>query len=125
LRRADEGLARRREIAACYDAAFAGTAVKPLTPPADKGHAYHLYVIQVDDRKGLYDYLRTKNIFAQVHYIPVHTMPYYLDLGNKKGDHPVSEAYYEQCLSIPMYPTLTDEEQEYVINCILSFVNGK
>lgn len=121
LKRADEGIDRRREIAETYDNAFAGTAVVPLTPPADKGHAYHLYVIQVADRKGLYDYLRTKNIFAQVHYIPTHTMPYYQGLGHKKGDHPLAEAYYERCLSLPMYPTLTAEEQAYVIKSVLDY----
>lgn len=124
LKRADESLARRREIASRYDAAFSGnTAVKPLTPPEDNGHAYHLYVIQVEDRKGLYDYLRTKNIFAQIHYIPVHTMPYYQGLGFKKGDFPIAEDYYRQCISIPMYPTLTDEEQDYVIQEIHNFTN--
>ncbi len=122
LKRADEGMLRRREIAARYDAAFDGSGVLPLAPPEDGGHAYHLYVIQVADRKGLYDYLRTKNIFAQVHYIPVHTMPYYQELGNKKGDYPIAEAYYAQCLSLPMYPTLTEEEQEYVIGQVLHFV---
>jgi len=121
LKRADTGLERRREIAARYDAAFAGTIIKPLTPPANKGHAYHLYVIQVEDRKGLYDFLRTKNIFAQVHYIPVHTMPYYQDLGHKKGDYPLAEQYYAECLSLPMYPTLSDEELDYVIKTVVNY----
>jgi UDP-4-amino-4,6-dideoxy-N-acetyl-beta-L-altrosamine transaminase len=122
LRRAEEGLARRRQLAARYDAAFADMpGVQPLAGAA--GHAYHLYVIQVADRKGLYDFLHKQQIFAQVHYIPVHTMPYYLDLGWKPGDFPNAEAYYAHCLSIPMFPSLTDEEQEYVIACIREFVN--
>ncbi|MBC6989186.1 UDP-4-amino-4,6-dideoxy-N-acetyl-beta-L-altrosamine transaminase [Hymenobacter sp. BT491] len=121
LQRADEGLARRRQLAARYDAAFiAMPGVQPLgTAP---GHAYHLYVIQVDDRKGLYDFLRTKQIFAQVHYIPVHTMPYYQQLGWKKGDFPHAEAYYDHCLSIPTFPSLTDEQQAYVVACIQEFI---
>ncbi|MBS1645316.1 MAG: UDP-4-amino-4,6-dideoxy-N-acetyl-beta-L-altrosamine transaminase [Bacteroidetes bacterium] len=123
LKRADDGLERRKAIAKRYDEAFAGTKVLPLTPPEDGGHAYHLYVIQVANRKGLYDYLRTKNIFAQVHYIPTHTMPYYQALGNKKGDMPIAENYYEQCLSLPMYPTLTNEEQDYVIDCVLNYAS--
>ncbi|GAB3295579.1 PLP-dependent aminotransferase family protein [Hymenobacter tenuis] len=122
LTRADEGLARRRHLAARYDAAFADMpAVQTLTPAA--GHAYHLYVIQVADRKGLYDFLREKQIFAQVHYIPVHTMPYYQELGWKPGDFPLSEAYYAHCLSIPLFPSLTDEEQKYVVRCIREFIN--
>ncbi|MGZ4044173.1 MAG: DegT/DnrJ/EryC1/StrS family aminotransferase, partial [Bacteroidia bacterium] len=63
----------------------------------------------------------TKNIFCQVHYIPVHTMPYYKDLGWKEGDFPLSEKYYSACLSLPMYPTLTNEEQDYVIEQVCNF----
>lgn len=117
LRRADEGLARRRDLAARYDAAFA--AVPQVQPLAGApGHAYHLYVIQVPDRKKLYDGLREQQIFAQVHYIPVHTMPYYQQLGWQRGDFPHAENYYAHCLSIPLYPSLTDEQQQYVINSI-------
>ncbi len=123
LTRADKGLEKRREIAARYDKAFAGTKVQPLTPHPQNGHAYHLYVIQVEDRKGLYDYLRSQHIYAQVHYIPVHSFPYYQSLGHKMGDFPAAEAYYSQCLSLPMYPTLTEEEQDMVIRHVLDFVN--
>lgn len=120
LSRADEGLARRVQIAGKYDTALAEV---PLlrTPIYNEGHAFHLYVIQHEKRKELYDYLRTENIYAQVHYIPVHLMPYYRDLGWKKGDFPHAEKYYNRCLSIPMYPTLTDEQQDYVIQIIKSF----
>ncbi len=118
LSRANEGLARRREIAEKYRKAFSG---KIEMPDEDPGHAYHLFIIRTPERKVLYDHLRSKNIFCQVHYIPVHTLPYYRSLGNKAGDHPVSEQYYSECLSIPMFPSLTDAEQEYVINEILTF----
>lgn len=123
LGRADAMLQRRRDIAKRYDGAFTGTAVQTILPAASAHHAYHLYVIQVDDRKGLYDYLRTKNIFAQVHYIPVHTMPYYQQFGWKSGDFPTAERYYDRCLSLPMFPTLTDDEQTFVINTVLDFVS--
>ncbi|TGD80833.1 UDP-4-amino-4,6-dideoxy-N-acetyl-beta-L-altrosamine transaminase [Hymenobacter wooponensis] len=123
LRRAESGLARRRDLAARYDAAFAQMPeVQPLE--GAPGHAYHLYVIQVANRKGLYDFLREKQIFAQVHYIPVHTMPYYEQLGWKPGDFPLAEAYYAHCLSIPLFPSLTDEEQQYVIDCIREFLQA-
>lgn len=118
LRRADEGIARRQEIANRYDKAFAGK-VKSIIPGDGVHHAYHLYIVEVDNRKELYDALRKKGIYAQVHYIPVHTMPYYQSLGHKKGSMPVAEAYYEKCLSIPMYPTLTEEEQDFVIQNVL------
>jgi len=119
LQRAAAGLARRRAIADRYREAFASTSVNFLTPPADHGHAYHLFVILVDDRAGLYQHLRDHQIFAQVHYIPVHTMPYY---GQDKGTLPQAEAYYERCLSLPMYPTLTDAEQDQVIELVKGFV---
>ncbi|QMW00695.1 UDP-4-amino-4,6-dideoxy-N-acetyl-beta-L-altrosamine transaminase [Spirosoma foliorum] len=122
LQRADAMLARRQEIAKRYDEAFAGTNVTTIVPPANVNHAYHLYVIQVDDRKGLYDFLRTKNIMAQVHYIPVHLMPYYREFGWKPGDFPNAERYYARCLSLPMFPTLTDEEQQYVIESVKEFL---
>lgn len=122
LKRAEEGLEKRQVIAKRYNGAFAGTKVKIIIPPANVSHAYHLYVIQIEDRKGLYDFLRTKQIYAQVHYIPVHLMPYYKGLGSKAGDFPNAEKYYDHCLSIPIYPTLTEEEQEFVISEILGFV---
>jgi UDP-4-amino-4,6-dideoxy-N-acetyl-beta-L-altrosamine transaminase len=122
LSKADRGLKRRIEIAKKYDQAFAGTGVKIIKTQDNIGHAFHLYVIQVEKRKELYDYLRTQNIFAQVHYIPVHLMPFYSGLGWKKGDMPVAEAYYEACLSIPMYPSLLDQEQDYVIEKIKNFI---
>lgn len=129
LSRAEEGLARRRAISKAYDAAFTGVAgIQTLTttPEAlqgeETGHAYHLYVIRVEDRKGLYDYLREHHIFAQVHYIPAHTMPYYRGLGYKKGDFPHAEQYYAECLSLPMYPTLSEAEQAFVIEKVKEFV---
>lgn len=123
LSRADAMMARRHAIARRYDEAFAGTPVQTIQPPQRGQHAYHLYVIRVDDRRGLYDYLRTHNIFAQVHYIPVHTMPYYQQFGWKFGDFPQAERYYAHCLSLPMFPTLTDDEQTLVIDTVLDFVN--
>ena len=122
LKRADSGLFRRNKIAQTYNNAFADTAIVRPFVADDVFHAYHLYVIQVDDRLGLYNYLRSKNIFAQVHYIPVHLMPYYKQFGWSKGDCPIAESYYDRCLSLPMYPSLTDEEQAYVIETILSYI---
>lgn len=124
LKRADDGLTRRREIAKKYTEAFKNNKKIIRQSGVVDGHAYHLYIIEVEKRKELYDYLRTKNIFCQVHYIPVHTMPYYKKLGNKKGDLPIAEEYYTKCLSLPMYPTLTNEEQDYVIKNIIEFLSN-
>lgn len=126
LSRAAEGLKRRREIAAKYEAAFKGNDKIVSQSGVVEGHAYHLYVIQVENRLELYNHLRSNNIFAQVHYIPLHTMPYYKTLGWKEGDMPAAEKYYAQCLSLPMYPTLTEQEQDFVIETIINFLkNGK
>ena len=121
LSRADANLARRRQLAARYDAAFAALPGVAVLAPGRPGHAYHLYVIQVENRRGMYDFLRTKNILAQVHYVPVHRMPYYEKLGWRAGDFPAVEAYYERCLSLPLFPMLSDEEQEYVVRCVGEF----
>ena len=121
LYRADEGIKRRREIAKRYNWAFKGINGIKGHSGVVEGHAYHLYIIEVEDRLGLYNHLREHNIFAQIHYIPVHTMPYYKGLGWKDGDLPNAEAYYGQCISLPMYPTLTDEEQKVVINILLNY----
>lgn len=119
LKRAAQGLERRRGIADIYDQAFSDlTEVKTPSRIPGAGHAFHLYVIQVPDRRALYDDLRSHGILAQVHYAPVHLMPYYRRLGNHEGDMPVAEAYYSRCLSLPMFPTLEPEDQQYVIDTI-------
>jgi UDP-4-amino-4,6-dideoxy-N-acetyl-beta-L-altrosamine transaminase len=124
LERADKGMERRIEIAKTYHDAFIGNDKIKIQPWGNvEGHAYHLYIIQVENRLELYNHLRENNIFPQVHYIPTHLMPYYQGLGWRKGDMPLSEKYYEQCLSLPMYPMLTDKEQKFVINTINSFIN--
>lgn len=147
LKRADEGLNRRKEIAARYYEAFKNipqitdrnvetervsnfvirdsqfdtenTKNELRKTKNENGHAYHLYVIEVENRLGLYNYLREHNIFAQIHYIPTHLMPYYRQFGWKIGDMPHAEAYYKRCISLPMYPTLNYDQQEYVIDTIL------
>jgi len=121
LKRAEEGLERRRAIAAAYEKAFTGKNYIKGQSRSIEGHAYHLYIIEADNRLGLYNYLREQKIFAQVHYIPTHLMPYYKQFGWKEGDMPHAEQYYRHCLSLPMFPALSDEEQQYVINCIDNF----
>jgi UDP-4-amino-4,6-dideoxy-N-acetyl-beta-L-altrosamine transaminase len=118
LKRADEGLQKRKEIAQKYFIAFKGkNYIKGQSGVVD-GHAYHLYVIEVEDRLGLYNHLRELKIFTQIHYIPCHLMPYYREQGWNEGDLPYAENYYKHCISLPMYPTLTPDQQNYVINHI-------
>lgn len=118
LKRADEGLQKRINIAQKYFDAFKDKSFIVGQSGVIDGHAYHLYVIEVKDRLNLYKHLREHKIFAQIHYIPAHLMPYYREYGYKEGDLPAAEFYYKHCISIPMYPTLFQEEQEHVIEVI-------
>lgn len=121
LNRAVEGITRRIEIATNYFKAFNGKSFIKGQSGVIEGHAYHLYIIEVKDRFGLYNFLKSNNVFAQIHYIPLHLMPYYKQFGWKEGDMPQAEKYYKNCISLPMYPTLTDEEQNNVIELINRF----
>jgi len=121
LKRAAKGLEKRRKIAEIYNDAFKDKDYIFGQSGIVAGHAYHLYVIEVKDRLNLYKYLREKNIFAQIHYIPAHLMPYYKNQGYNEGDMPNVETYYKHCLSLPMFPTLTDADQQYVIKTIEEF----
>lgn len=129
LKRLDTYVDARRRIAANYDKKLAGL---PITLP-EQAHfsysAYHLYVIRLDNSKTtlrshrkIFEVLRSKGILVNLHYIPVHLQPYYASLGFKKGDFPNSEIYYEEAISIPIFPTMTSQEQEFVISAIKSCV---
>lgn len=123
LAKNDKGVKRRNEIANKYQKAFEGK-IKFQKVTDKQYNAYHLFVIEVDDRKEMYDYLKEKGIFAQIHYIPVHTLPYYKEIGYGEAELSNSEQYYKKCISLPMYPSLTDEEQNYVIKAIIDFLNA-
>jgi len=116
------GVERRNEIAAVYKEAFKSK-IKFQSLGKGSINAHHLFIIEVQDRRGLYNYLKEHNIFAQIHYIPVHTLPYYKKIGYEGSDLINAENYYANCISLPMYPTLLDQEQKFVINKILEFIN--
>jgi perosamine synthetase len=126
LKKLDAWVARRQEIARQYDAAFAGAPVSGLKKREGVSHAYHLYVIKVPgDRQAVFTRLREANIGANVHYIPVHLHPFYRQrFGYGPGLCPVAEAAYEQILSLPMYPAMTDEDVDYVAACVLEAVGA-
>tara|TARA_B100000809_G_scaffold5691_1_gene5806 strand:+ start:267 stop:1412 length:1146 start_codon:yes stop_codon:yes gene_type:complete len=123
LAKNNKGVAKRNEIANVYKEAFK---LKLKFQSLEKGtvNAHHLFVIEVDDRKGLYDYLKEQNIFAQIHYIPAHTLPYYKNIGYEGSDLINAENYYINCISLPMYPSLTEDEQNFVIQKVLAFVEN-
>ena len=121
LARLDEYVRRRHRLAQRYDALLAEL---PVIVPARGGDAYsalHLYPVQVDagrcrpSRREVFDALRAAGIGVNVHYIPVHTQPYYRRMGFRSGDFPRAEAYYAQAISLPMFAALTDAQQDEVV----------
>ena len=122
LSRNDIGVKKRNEIAENYKRAFKGK-LKYQSVPSNAYNAHHLFIIEVNERKSMYDFLRKHNIFTQVHYIPVHTLPYYKRIGYTDAELSNSESYYSKCLSLPMFPSLKQEEQAYVIDKVLFFLN--
>jgi perosamine synthetase len=129
LAKLDGFVARRNEIAARYRAALGDLSELTLAPEPGPGerHGRHLYVIKhrggASARRRLYDGLRERGIFAQVHYLPVYLHPYYRDrYGLESGLCPDAEEYYAGCLSLPCYPTLSDEQQDAVVTAVRQLV---
>lgn len=123
LKRAEEGIILRKKIAKYYEQLIGIGDL--ILPNINEGHSLHLFVILTEKRLSLYNFLKENKIYAQVHYIPVHTMPYYQKLGYKFGDFPIAEKYYSQCLSLPIYPTLSKNEQDYIIEKIKEFYKNE
>ena len=111
---------QRNKIALTYKSAFQGK-IKFQSLPNGMYNAHHLFIIEVENRKELYDYLHSNGILAQIHYIPVHTLPYYKKIGYQEADLSNADNYYSRCLSLPMYPTLSNDEQAIVIELIQKF----
>ena len=126
LKKLPKFLKRRREIAAYYDKAFANIlGMKPFTVHSDVRHAYHLYAVKVDfeairiNRVAFFASLRDKGIGVNVHYIPVHLHPFYRrKFHTDPGLCPVAEAAYEQIISLPMFPGMTDSDIKIVVDAI-------
>ena len=126
LKKAQDFLARRKKIAALYSSAFSAEDWI-LLPKDHPAHSWHLYIIRIDNRKTsltrdlAVKLLADKGIGTSVHYIPLHIMPYYRDLYNlKPEDFPSSMEAYNRCLSLPIYPSLSDEEVGQVISAVVS-----
>ncbi|MEV1328643.1 aminotransferase class I/II-fold pyridoxal phosphate-dependent enzyme [Micromonospora costi] len=128
LRRLDAFLARRAELVARYDEALAG--LDGVLTPGRRSWAepaWHLYPIRVLDgrRREVYDAMRAAGIGVQVNYIPVHWHPAFADLGYRRGSCPVAESFYTQQLSLPLYPTLSDADQDRVIDALGAALRGR
>lgn len=116
LGRLDDFIERRNQIADRYRAALSRLPVTlPPAAPAGWRHGYHLYPIRVDDRRRVFDGLRSAGIGVQVHYVPLHRQPVYSDLGFGPEDLPEVERAYQRLISLPIHPGLTEEDQDQVI----------
>ncbi len=126
LPRLDEFVARRRQLAQRYDTALAGL---PLTRPwqhPDGLSAWHLYVIRLKrealrvTHRQVFEALRAQGIGVNLHYIPIHTQPYYRRQGFAPGMFPEAEAYYQEAITLPLFPDLTEGQQDIVVEAVKS-----
>ena len=126
LKRINKFINERNNIAKIYNQAFKDL---PFKTPSVLNHnlsSFHLYVLLIEEevfnkRDDLFRFLREKNILVNLHYYPIHLQPYYQNLGFKFGDFPLAEDYSKRAISLPIYPDLQKDEQEFVINTIYSF----
>ena len=128
LKRLDSFIAKRHQIAKRYNESFKDLPVDAPFQGKNQYSAYHLYVITLHNpnlRKKLFDFMRENKVLVNVHYIPIHTQPYYQKLGFKWGDFPNSEKYYQSAISLPMFYDLSDEDQGRVIELLKTFFNNE
>lgn len=126
----DEFVARRRYLVKRYNEKLKELPLR--TPYQDEATnpSWHIYIIRVDftkvtlSKKEIFARMRDRGIALNLHYIPVHTQPYYQNLGFKKGDFPVSERYYEEAITLPLYYDLTDEQQDQIIQALKDVLQG-
>ena len=124
LRRVDQFVGRRRDLAQRYDQHLKDL---PLTLPwqhPDAQSAWHLYVIRLDlkrlaiSHREVFERLRSADIGVNLHYIPIHTQPYFKKLGFKSGEFPEAERYYEEAITIPLFPGMSEAQQDEVVECL-------
>ncbi|MDU6036796.1 MAG: UDP-4-amino-4,6-dideoxy-N-acetyl-beta-L-altrosamine transaminase [Clostridium butyricum] len=130
MNKIDRFIKRRREIAGIYNEAFKG--IEEINIPFEEYFSksgWHIYVILLEldklnaDRKEIFKALQKENIGVNVHYMPVYLQPYYKELGYKKGQCPIAEKVYERMITIPLFPSMTDEDIQSVITAINKVLN--
>jgi UDP-4-amino-4,6-dideoxy-N-acetyl-beta-L-altrosamine transaminase len=128
LERLEKYIEQRHMLAKRYNTLLENLPVVLPWQHPDTYSAFHLYIIRLQTgplRRQIFEALRAKEVGVQVHYIPVHTQPYYRRQGFQPGAFPVAEAYYEQAISLPMFPTLTLEKQEQVVQALKEALSSK
>ena len=122
LRRLGEFVERRNAFARRYNTLLEKLPVTPLSVHRDTVSAYHLYVVRIDEqaagltRRQVFEALADRGIRCQVHYIPVHLQPVYQRLGFRPGDFPAAEDYYAEAISLPLFPSMTESDQDRVVH---------
>lgn len=130
MARLDNYVSRRHALADRYDEYLSDLPVVTPWQHKDGYSALHLYVIRlqlsriVRNRSEVFSFLRDQGVGVNVHYVPVHTQPYYQSLGFRVGDFPEAESYYAEAISLPMFPTLTDAQQDSVIDALRQAVDA-
>jgi dTDP-4-amino-4,6-dideoxygalactose transaminase len=121
MQRLDAYVNRRHAIADRYDEALSGLPVTTPLRSRDGRSGLHLYIVRLQlDRiarghREVFESLRERGVGVNLHYIPVHMQPWYAQMGFKPGDYPEAERYYAEAISLPMFPALTDEQQDHVV----------
>jgi UDP-4-amino-4,6-dideoxy-N-acetyl-beta-L-altrosamine transaminase len=124
MQRLDEFVAKRHILQERYDLLLSDLPIIEPYQDKDNYSALHLYPIQIDlnkvskNREQIFNVLRENGIGVNVHYIPIHTQPYYLQFGFSEGDFPNSESYYNRAISIPLFHTMTAEQQDEVLDVL-------
>jgi len=130
MQRLDEFVTKRHALAKHYDDRLADLPVVTPWQHPDSYSGLHLYVIRlqqdkvVPSHRQVFDTLRAEGVGVNLHYIPVHTQPYYQQMGFKQGDFPAAECYYAEAISLPMYPTMTEDQQDQVIAALRKATQG-
>lgn len=124
MQRLDEFVTKRHTVALRYNELLADLPLYSPWQHPDNYSAYHLYIIRLDlnflVHCEVFERMRLAGIGVNMHYIPVYHHPYYAQMGFNKNEFPVAERYYSEALTIPMYPSLTDDQQEYVVRCLIN-----
>lgn len=126
LKRLDNFVKKRRDVTERYNKELSKLPLQLPLSSNDRSSAHHLYPLRITtsadiQRKQLFIFLRENGIGVNVHYIPVHLQPFYRKMGFREGDFPVAEQFYQSAVSIPCYPTLTEQDQQFVIESLKQF----
>lgn len=130
MNRLDTFVNRRNALALRYDDLLKELPVTPLSVHQKAVSAYHIYVVRIDEnaagltRRDIFEALADRGIHCQVHYIPVHLQPVYRARGFKPGDFPEAESYYKEALTLPLFPAMTESDQDRVVGALNEIISG-